>query len=63
MKIGASGYRKLIGDNAYFVDKTLFIKEAIDSAHEVMLIPPIFIIPGRSSTSSNGIRKALSHTG
>lgn len=37
--IGASDYRKLIGDNGYFVDKTLFIKEVIDSAHEVMLIP------------------------
>lgn len=39
LKIGTSDYRKLIEDNGYFVDKTLFIKEIIDSAHEVMLIP------------------------
>ncbi|MCO6487102.1 MAG: AAA family ATPase [Phaeodactylibacter sp.] len=39
LKIGTSDFRKLIEDNGYFVDKTLFIKEVIDSAHEVMLIP------------------------
>ncbi|MCO6487654.1 MAG: AAA family ATPase [Phaeodactylibacter sp.] len=39
LKIGTSDYRNLIEDSGYFVDKTLFIKEVIDSAHEVMLIP------------------------
>ncbi|MCB0595357.1 MAG: AAA family ATPase [Lewinellaceae bacterium] len=39
LKIGTSDYRKFIEENGYFVDKTLFIKEVIDSAHEVMLIP------------------------
>lgn len=39
LKIGTSDYRNLIEDDGYFVDKTLFIKEVIDSAHEVMLIP------------------------
>jgi len=39
LKIGTSDYRNLIEANGYFVDKSLFVKEVIDSAHEVMLIP------------------------
>ena len=39
LQIGTSNFKKLISSNAYFVDKTLFIKEIIDSSYEVMLIP------------------------
>lgn len=39
LKIGVSDYQKFIESNGYFVDKTLFIKEVIDNAHEIMLIP------------------------
>lgn len=39
LRIGTSDYQQFIATNGYFVDKTLFIKEVIDNAHEVMLIP------------------------
>ena len=39
LRIGTSDYRNFIDSNGYFVDKTLFIKEVIDNAHEIMLIP------------------------
>lgn len=39
IKIGTSDYRNFINENAYFVDKTLLIKEVIDNSHEVIIIP------------------------
>jgi Predicted AAA-ATPase. len=36
--IGVSDFKKLITENCYFVDKTLMIKELIDSGSEVTLI-------------------------
>ena len=39
LQIGGSNYRKFIEANGYFVDKTLFIKEIIDAAYEVILVP------------------------
>lgn len=39
VKIGKSDYKSFIEQNGYFVDKTLFIKEVIDNAYEVIVIP------------------------
>lgn len=39
LQIGRSDYRSFIKNNGYFLDKTLFIKEVIDNAHQVMLLP------------------------
>lgn len=39
VKIGTSDYRSFIKNNGYFLDKTLFIKEVIDNAHEIILLP------------------------
>ncbi len=39
LRIGSSDYRGFIEEDGYFIDKTLFIKEVIDNAHQVMLIP------------------------
>ena len=39
LKIGSSNYKNFILSNGYFVDKTLFIQEIIDTHYEVLLIP------------------------
>jgi len=39
LKIGTSDFRNTIEANGYYVDKTLLIKEVIDSEHEVLLFP------------------------
>ncbi|MEM0991764.1 MAG: AAA family ATPase, partial [Bacteroidota bacterium] len=39
LQIGLSNFRQLIDQNGYFVDKTLFIKELIDSGYHVLLMP------------------------
>jgi hypothetical protein len=39
MPIGVSDFRKIIEKNYYYVDKTLFIKEIIDSGDTILLIP------------------------
>ncbi|MEN0047431.1 MAG: AAA family ATPase [Bacteroidota bacterium] len=39
LQIGTSDFRHLIDENGYFVDKTLFIKELIDSGYHVLLMP------------------------
>ncbi|SHH34662.1 AAA family ATPase, partial [Tepidibacter thalassicus] len=37
--IGISDFKKLITENYYYVDKSLFIKEIIDDGSEVILLP------------------------
>ncbi|SHK17978.1 AAA family ATPase [Tepidibacter formicigenes] len=37
--IGISDFKKLISENYYYVDKSLFIKEIIDDGSEVILLP------------------------
>jgi len=37
--IGRSDYEAIIKDNMYYVDKTLFIKEIIDTSADVILLP------------------------
>lgn len=39
LPIGISDFKKLIEENYYYVDKTLFIKEFIEAAGETILIP------------------------
>lgn len=39
LQIGQSDFRNMIKANGYFVDKTLYIKELIDSAYHVLLMP------------------------
>ncbi|MEN0051230.1 MAG: AAA family ATPase [Bacteroidota bacterium] len=39
LQIGISDFRHLIEENGYFVDKTLLIKELIDSGFHVLLMP------------------------
>jgi hypothetical protein len=39
LQIGTSDFRHLIDENGYFVDKTLLIKELIDSGYHVLLMP------------------------
>ncbi len=39
LPIGISDFRKVISGNNYFVDKSLFIKELVNSNAEVSLIP------------------------
>ncbi|SHH39266.1 AAA family ATPase [Tepidibacter thalassicus] len=39
ISIGISDFKKLISENYYYVDKSLFIKEIIDDGSEVILIP------------------------
>ena len=39
LPIGISDFKKLIDGNYYYVDKTLLIKELIESSGEVLLIP------------------------
>ncbi|MGE5343052.1 MAG: AAA family ATPase [Candidatus Omnitrophota bacterium] len=39
LPIGVSDFRKVIENDYYYVDKTLFIKEVIDSGDSVLLIP------------------------
>ncbi len=39
LPIGTSDFKKLINEDYYYVDKTLFIKELIESSGEVLLIP------------------------
>ena len=39
LPIGVSDFKKLIEENYYYVDKTLFIKELYDSSAEVILLP------------------------
>lgn len=38
LKIGYSDFQQFIEENGYFIDKTLFIKEVIDSAYKIQLI-------------------------
>jgi len=39
LPLGISDFKKLIEDNRYFIDKSLFIKEIIDSDDQITLIP------------------------
>jgi len=39
LPIGKSDFKDLIDNNCYYVDKTLFIKEIIDSSADILLIP------------------------
>lgn len=39
LSIGISDYKKIIENNNYYVDKTLLIKEILEKASEVILIP------------------------
>ncbi|MEM8527208.1 MAG: AAA family ATPase [Bacteroidota bacterium] len=39
LQIGLSDFRHLIDENGYFVDKTLLIKELIDTGYHVLLMP------------------------
>ncbi|MEM8525968.1 MAG: AAA family ATPase [Bacteroidota bacterium] len=39
LQVGQSDFRNMIKANGYFVDKTLFIKELIDSGFHVLLMP------------------------
>ena len=39
LPIGLSDFEKLISENYYFIDKSLFIKEIMDNKTEVTLIP------------------------
>ncbi len=39
LKIGYSEFRRVIEEDGYFVDKTMFIQEFIDNAHQVLLLP------------------------
>jgi len=39
LPIGVSDFRKIIEGNYYYVDKTLLIKEIIDSGDTILLIP------------------------
>ncbi|MCP4220414.1 MAG: AAA family ATPase [bacterium] len=39
LPVGISDFRKIISQNYYYVDKTLFIKEIIDNGDDILLIP------------------------
>jgi len=39
LPIGVSDFKKIVEDNYYYVDKTLFIKEIIDSGDLIILLP------------------------
>ncbi len=39
LPLGVSDFRKMIEKNRYYADKTLFIKEVLDSSEEILLIP------------------------
>ncbi len=39
LPIGISDFKKIIEDDYYYVDKTLFIKEIIDSGDTILLLP------------------------
>ena len=39
LPVGMSSFKKIIEDDYYYVDKSLFIKEIMDSSGEVVLIP------------------------
>ena len=39
LSIGASDFRNVIEENAYFVDKSLLIKEVIDASGDILLLP------------------------
>jgi hypothetical protein len=39
LPVGVSDFKKIIRDNYYYVDKTLFIKEIIDKGDSILLIP------------------------
>ncbi|MCP4137185.1 MAG: AAA family ATPase [bacterium] len=39
LPVGVSDFKKLIENDNYFVDKSLFIKEVIDNSAEVLLVP------------------------
>jgi hypothetical protein len=39
LPVGVSDFKKIIQDNYYYVDKTLFIKEIIDKGDTILLIP------------------------
>ncbi|MEM0991881.1 MAG: AAA family ATPase [Bacteroidota bacterium] len=39
LQIGLSNFRQFIDENGYFVDKTLFVKELMDSGYHVLLMP------------------------
>ncbi|MGE5340933.1 MAG: AAA family ATPase, partial [Candidatus Omnitrophota bacterium] len=39
LPIGVSDFKKIIEDDYYYVDKTLFIKEVIDSGDTILVIP------------------------
>lgn len=39
LQIGQSDFRNMMKANGYFVDKTLYIKELIDSGYHVLLMP------------------------
>ena len=37
--IGSSDFRRMISDGSYFVDKTLLIKEFLESSSYILLMP------------------------
>ncbi len=39
LPVGISDYKKLIDENCYYIDKSLLIKEILDTGAEVMLFP------------------------
>ncbi len=39
IRLGSSDFKSMIESNAYYVDKSLFIKEVIDASNDVILIP------------------------
>lgn len=39
LKIGYSDYQQFMDENGYYVDKTLLIKEVLDSAYQILIIP------------------------
>ena len=39
LPIGISDYKKLVDEDYYYIDKTLFIKELMEQGGEVTLIP------------------------
>lgn len=60
VSIGAQNFEKIILNNYFYVDKTLFIKEWWESGNEVTLIarprrfgPPLILVCWRGSGASN----------
>ena len=39
LPVGKSDFKKVREENCYYIDKTFLIREIIDSAHEVILLP------------------------